>query len=171
MKGSQSMESWIGEVCGLTNGLKSIDVNVSDKDMIIVLTASLPPLYTPIIISFDALKSLKFTLDFVITHLLNEEGCQATPSFASVDVKMEDLDDNVALNILKFSSSVQCFYCLLVGHYASVCPQKAKDIKAKEEEGHKQVQVKTSAAVAEVEEEYAFTAVGLEAYDKENVAL
>jgi hypothetical protein len=170
MKGSQSMESWIGEVRGLTNRLKAIDVSVSDEDMIVVLTAGLPTSYTPIVISFDALENSKLTLDFVITRLLNEEGRQATPSFASVDIKTED-SDNVALNISKFNSSVQCFYCLLVGHYASVCPQKVKDIKAREEEGRKRVQVKTSAAVAEAEEEYAFTAVGLEAYDKENVAL
>ena len=111
--------------------------------------------YTPIVISFDALDSSKLTLDFVITHLLNEEGRQAT-SFAPVDVKTENSDTNTALIASKFRSDVQCFYCLLKGHYSSVCPQKEKDIKAKEEEGRKQVQGKTSAAVADVEEDYAF---------------
>ena len=64
---------------------------------------------------------------------------------------------SAALHVSKFRSDVQCFYCLLKGHYSSVCPQKEKDIKAKEEEGRKRIQVKTSAAVADVEEEdYAF---------------
>jgi hypothetical protein len=174
MKGSQSMESWIGEVRGLANRLKAIDVSVSDEDMIVVLTAGLPTTYTPIVISFDALDSLKLTLDFVITRLLNEEGRQATPSFSSIEVKKEGLDDNVALIASKFSSNVQCFYCLLMGHYASVCPQKAKEIKEREENGRKRVQITTAAAAAipvgEVEEEYAFTAVGVEV-DDENVAL
>jgi len=173
MKGGQSMESWIGEVRGLANRLTAIDIKVSDEDMIVILTAGLPASYTPIVISFDALEASKLTLDFVITRLLNEEGRQATPSFTPVDasVKTEDSDANTALSASKFRSDVQCFYCLLKGHYSSVCPQKEKDIKAKEEEGRKHVQLKPSAAVADVqveeEEEYAFTAVGGEV----NVAL
>jgi gag-polypeptide of LTR copia-type len=157
MKESQSMESWIGEVRGLANRLKAIDVNVSDEDMIVVLTAGLPTSYTPIVISFDALEGSKLTLDFVITRLLNEEGRQATPSFSPVDVKTEssDMNSNTALNISKFRSDVQCFYCLQRGHYSSVCPQKEKDIKEKEEKGRKHVQV-NSVVVADVEEEEEF---------------
>lgn len=158
MKEGQSMEGWIGEVRGLANRLKAIDVDISNEDMIVVLTAGLPATYTPIVISFDALDSSKLTLDFVITRLLNEEGRQATPSLTSVDIKTEDSDDaNTALNVSKFRSDVQCFYCLLKGHYSSVCPQKEKDIKAKEEEGRKHVQVKNSAVVADIEgEDFAF---------------
>ena len=169
MKEGQAMESWIGEVQGLANQLKAIDVDVSDEDMIVVLTAGLPTSYTPIAISFNALESTKLTLDFVITCLLNEEGHQTVPSFTSVNVKTEDSDVNTALNISKFRSDIQCFYCLLKGHYSSVCPQKEKDTKAKEDEGRKQVQVKTSnsAAVADIDEDYAFTAVS----DEENIAL
>jgi hypothetical protein len=156
MKESQSMESWIGEVRGLANRLKAIDVAVSDENMIVALTAGLPTSYTPIIISFDALESSKLTIDFVITRILNEEGRQATPSLTPINVKTEDPDSNVALHALKFCSDVQCFYCLLKGHYSLVCPQKEKDNKAKEEEGRKRIQVTTSAAFADVEEEFAF---------------
>ena len=149
------MEGWIWEVRGLANRLKAIDVDISNEDMIVVLTAGLPASYAPIIISFDALDSSKLTLNFIITHLPNKEGHQATPSLAptSVDVKTEDLETNTALNVSKFRSDVQCFYCLLKGHYSLVCQQKEKDIKAKEDEGCKHVQVKNSAAVADVEEE------------------
>ena len=66
MKGGQSMESWIGEVRGLANRLKAIDVIISDEDMVVVLTAGLHTSYTPIVISFDALDSSKLTIDFVI---------------------------------------------------------------------------------------------------------
>ena len=158
MKGGQSMEGWIGEVRSLANRLKAIDVDVSDEDMIVVLTAGLPSSFTPIVISFDALEISKLTLDFVITRLLNEEGRQATPSLSPVDIKTENSDVDAALNVSKFRSDIQCFYCLLKGHYSSVCPQKERDIKAKEEEGRKHVQTKASAAVADVEEEenYAF---------------
>jgi hypothetical protein len=106
----------------VANRLKAIDVDVSDEDTIVVLTAGLPPSYTPIVISFDALESTKLTLVFIITRLLNEEGRQAIPSFTSLDIKTEDPDINIiALNASKFHSDIQCFYCLPVmkGHYTS----------------------------------------------------
>jgi hypothetical protein len=107
-------------VQGLANRLTTIDVKVSDEDTIVVLTAGLPFSYTPVVISFDELESSKLTLDFVITCLLNEEGRQATTS--SVDIKKEDHNDNTALNTMKYNLKIQCFYCLLMGHYASACP-------------------------------------------------
>ena len=99
-----------------------------------VLTARLPKAYTPVIISFDATENSKLTLNFIIMRLLNEEGRQATPSF--VEVKKED-PNNAALNTTKFSSKIQCFYCMLMGHYSSACPKQASNIKEKEEEGCK----------------------------------
>jgi hypothetical protein len=167
MKEGQSMEGWIGEVRGLANRLTAIDVKVSDEDTIVVLTAGLPFSYTPVIISFDALESSKLTLDFVITRLLNEEGRQATPS--SVDIGKEDHNDNAALNTMKYNSKIQCFYCLLMGHYASACPKKASDVKEKEEEGRKRVQGIASAAAAFEVEEYAFGAVEVD--EEENFAV
>jgi hypothetical protein len=97
------------------------------------------------------------SLDFVITCSLNEEGHQATPP--SIDIKKEDSNDNAALNTTRYTLGIWCFYCLLVGHYASACPKKASDVKEKEEEGCKQVQGLASAAVAFKVEEYAFGAV------------
>jgi hypothetical protein len=63
---------------------------------------------------------------------------------------------------MKYNSKIQCFYCLLMGHYASACPKKVSDVKEKEDEGCKQVQGITSAAVAFEAEEYAFGAVGVD---------
>ena len=73
MDESQTMESWIGEVCACACCLENVDVKVSDEDMIVVLTTGLPDSYTPIIITFDALDPEKLTLYFIINHLLNEE--------------------------------------------------------------------------------------------------
>jgi hypothetical protein len=166
MNANQSMESWIGKVRGLANRLQAIDVKILDEDIIVVLTAGLPSSYTPVVISFDAIDNSKLTLDFVITRLLNEEGRQTT-----LDVKKESDDDNTALNASKFSSKIQCFYCLLMGHFASDCPKKAREIKEKEDEGRKRVQHATS-AVPVYDEEYAFTSAGVIVdEDKENVAL
>ncbi|KNZ76695.1 hypothetical protein J132_08974 [Termitomyces sp. J132] len=45
MKEGQTMEAWIGEVHSLANCLTAIDVSTSDEDIIVVLTAGLPPSY------------------------------------------------------------------------------------------------------------------------------
>jgi hypothetical protein len=61
------------------------------------------------------IENSKLTLDFIIMCLLNEEGHQAMPLF--VEVKNED-PNNTVLNTMKFNSKIQCFYCMLMGHYA-----------------------------------------------------
>lgn len=135
MKKDQSMEGWIGEVRSRSNRLKVIDVSVSDEDIIVVLTAGLPSSYAPVIISLDSVKATELTLDFVITQLLNEESHQVISSEPNVEVKKEE-PDNVAM---LSACSIQCFYCLEKGHFASVCPQKAKDVKEREDKGRRQV--------------------------------
>ena len=124
MKDGQSMEGWIGEVHSCANWLKAIDVDVSDEDIIIVLTAGLPPSYTTVIISLDAVKPQELTVNFVITCLLNEEGRQVISPNVS-EVKKEE-PDNAALMSEWSSHNVQCYYCLEMGHFSSMCPTKAK---------------------------------------------
>jgi hypothetical protein len=137
MKDGQSMEGWIGEVRSCANRLKAIDVDVSDKDIIVVLTASLPSSYTTVIISLDAVKPQELTLDFVITRLLNEEGRQVISSNVS-EVKKEE-PDNAAMMSERSSRNVQCYYCLEMGHSSSACPTKAKEIKEREDKGRRRI--------------------------------
>ena len=113
--------------------VKAIDINVSDEDIIVVLTAGLPPSYTTIIIFLNAVKPQELIVNFVITRLLNEEGRQVISPNVS-EVKKEE-PDNAAL-ISKWSShNVQCYYCLKMGHFSSMCPTKAKEIKEQEDKG------------------------------------
>ncbi|KAF8237328.1 hypothetical protein L208DRAFT_1150460, partial [Tricholoma matsutake] len=84
MKEGQGIESWIGEVCTLSNKLKLIDVPVTDKDVIVVIMAGLPDSYSSVVIVFDNVDSKILTLDFIITCLLNEEGRQDKPAVAEV---------------------------------------------------------------------------------------
>ena len=109
------MESWIGEVRGLANRLKAIDVDVSDEDMIVVLTAGLPTSYTPIVISFDALESTKLTLDFVITRLLNEEAFKkvAKPFHHSLQLMLRQKIPT-SIQHLMFPSSIPTFSASIV---------------------------------------------------------
>jgi gag-polypeptide of LTR copia-type len=92
MKEGQMMESWIGEVHNLSNQFKGINVTVTNEDTIIVSMAGLPESYTPIVISFDSIDAKALTLKFIITHLLNEEGCQDKP--AITDIKKEETENS-----------------------------------------------------------------------------
>ena len=44
--------------------------------------------------------------------------------------------------------AILCFYCLTRGHFASVCPVKAMDIKKWEDEGRQQVKESLVASMA-----------------------
>jgi gag-polypeptide of LTR copia-type len=153
MKEGQTMESWIGEMHSLSNRLKGIDVTVTDEDTIVILMAGLPESYTPVVISFDSIDAKALTLEFVIARLLNEEGHQ--DKLAITDIKKEETE-NSAMHAKK--SDLYCYYCLKKGHYSSVCPEKEKDIKEKEDQGHKKL-AKGIAAVTHEDsdgEDYAF---------------
>lgn len=154
MKSGQSMEGWIGEVRSHANKLKAIDVDISDEDIIVVLTAGLPPSYTTIIISLDAVKSKELTLDFVITRLLNEEGRQVISADTIPEVKKEE-SDNAAMSAKPMRTDVQCFYCLEKGHFSNTCPVKAKENKEREDKGRRKITAQL-AIVDSDEEDYAF---------------
>ena len=124
--------------------LENIDIKVSDEDMIIVLTAGLPDSYTPIIITFDALDPEKLTLNFIINCLLNEEAQQVGP-------QIKEDPESAAMHAGQHGKggvTILCFYCLVQGHFASVCPIKAMDIKKQEDEGHQQVKESLVASTA-----------------------
>ena len=148
------MEGWIGEVHSHANKLKAIDVDISDEDIIVVLTAGLPPSYTTVIISVDAVKSKKLTLDFIITHLLNEEGWQVISADTIPEVKKEE-SDNATMSAKPMRTDIQCFYCLEKGHFSKTCPVKAKENKERKDKGHRKITAQL-AIVDSDEEDYAF---------------
>ncbi|GLB45348.1 putative gag-polypeptide of LTR copia-type [Lyophyllum shimeji] len=150
MTEGQSMEAWIGHVRSLANRLIAIDVKVSDEDMIVVLTAGLPPSYTTVVISFDAIDADKLTHDFVITRLLNEEGRQVI--LAAPEVKEEEKESvaMVASATLKRKANVVCSYCGELGHFVADCKTRIKHFKI-----HETIAAKACLEDAE-EENFAF---------------
>lgn len=146
----QTMESWIGEVRTRARRLESVEVQISDEDIIVVLTAGLPSSFTPVIISFDALEPEKLTLDFVITRLLNEEARQTTHSTVK---KEEDETALRAERVNKIGNNVQCFYCLEMGHYSTACPTKLKENKAREDAGRRKLKELLAAFTLDSDEE------------------
>ena len=72
----QSIQSWVADICCVTFQLSEIDISVSNEDIILVLTAGLPPSYEPLIVLLNAISPDSLTLNFVVSHLLNKESCQ-----------------------------------------------------------------------------------------------
>jgi hypothetical protein len=68
-----TMPAWIAEVRKHAYKLEECGVDVADEDIIMVLTAGLSPAYENFIITLDATPDDEFTLNYVITCLLNEE--------------------------------------------------------------------------------------------------
>lgn len=113
---TQSIQSWIADIRRVAFQLSEIDVSVPDEDIILVLTAGLPPSYDSFIISLDAVSPDLLTLDFVISRLLNEEARQGIPAADSPSVAM------AATRVKTPLEKITCFKCQKKGHYQSHCP-------------------------------------------------
>ncbi|KAG5732822.1 hypothetical protein E4T56_gene2752 [Termitomyces sp. T112] len=137
IKEGQTMEAWIREVCSIANHLTAIDIFTSDENIIIVLTASLPPSYETIIISLDAIKPEELTLNFVITCLLNEESHQNLTDTTTTATMLESEGEKPGLDAMavtnKTGSTMTCFYCGSIGHFTASCKTRLKHFKSIDE--------------------------------------
>ena len=73
---AQPMHAWIAAMQSIIHELADAGTEVSEDDIIIILTLGLPPSYKNFVITLDATPNNQFTLDLIITHLLNEESRQ-----------------------------------------------------------------------------------------------
>ena len=116
-KDTQSIQSWVADVRRVAFQLSEIDVTVPDEDIILVLTADLPPSYESFIISLNAVSPSSLRLDFIISRLFNEEACQGIPTTDSAPVAL------AATRTKTLLSQITCFKCQKKGHYQSHCPE------------------------------------------------
>jgi len=75
-KMAKLMASWIGRVKGMCFELEAVGVNVTDEDIILVLTNGLPKTFNQFVIALDAACPEDITLENIIAQLANEEGWQ-----------------------------------------------------------------------------------------------
>ena len=73
---AQPMHAWIAAMQSIIHELADAGTEVSEDDIIIILTLGLPPSYKNFVITLDATPNNQFTLDLIITCLLNEESYQ-----------------------------------------------------------------------------------------------
>ena len=70
---AQAMHAWIAAIQSVINELADASTEVSEDDISVILTLGLPPSYENFVIMLDTTPDNQFTLDLVITCLLNEE--------------------------------------------------------------------------------------------------
>ena len=75
MQEGEKVLTYVNRVQNLASILKSMGVEISDKEMGMAVLNGLPPKYDSLIVALDALGSENriFTLDFVKSRLLQEE--------------------------------------------------------------------------------------------------
>ncbi|KAE9396165.1 hypothetical protein BT96DRAFT_825099 [Gymnopus androsaceus JB14] len=117
------MSAWIGAVKTLAFEMEESGSPITDLDIIIAMTLGLPVSYKNFISSLDTIPPSEFTIETVVTRLLNEEINQLNhsqkPNSGSAD------PNNVAL-IAASADGVVCFFCDKRGHFKSDCPEKKK---------------------------------------------
>jgi hypothetical protein len=64
---TETMQTWIGRVRGLAFRLEEAGIDISEQDIILMLTMGLLVSYDVVIINFDAMVTELLTLDHVIT--------------------------------------------------------------------------------------------------------
>ena len=123
------MSAWIADVhCAAFNLRAIAPDSVSDADVITVLTGGLPASYAPFVVTLDSTPESLFTLEYVITRLLNEEArqsCTITPTASAASGNPNDAAYRASTTQKPKNATpierITCYRCQGKGHYARNC--------------------------------------------------
>ena len=123
-----SMQGFIGEARRLALQLQEIGVTVEDEDVILVLTGGLPPSYDNFVITLDSTPPSQLTLDYVITHLINEESRQVVDSegLGASALAATTSTSYKPKGAKRDTSQITCWNCQKKGHFQSNCPDVSR---------------------------------------------
>jgi len=141
----QTMQSYINQVQELAGKLTDLRSEISDEEIILVLTQGLPDSYDSLIVSLDATAPADLTVDAVIARLINEESRQepAREKFkeeTSIALAAREVcsgcqrsghrKDSCPLHKGRSkvnSSKLECWTCGGKGHMSHRCPNNEKE--------------------------------------------
>ncbi|PIL29497.1 transcription factor [Ganoderma sinense ZZ0214-1] len=138
----QPMTSWISDVNKAAFQLKDIGAEVSDEDIMVVLTIGLPSSYENFLVSLDATPTDDLTLEYVIRRLVNEDSRQAqslpassSPTAYAATTRFQRPGPSAPATQLGQPrgkvplSEITCFNCGAKGHYQQKCPLPLKPFR------------------------------------------
>ncbi len=123
----------INMVKALADQLHSIEVNITDEDVYMVLLMSLPPSFDNLVTSLESMFTKNVDLQFIVARLLHE---------VSKRKKCESSKTIALVNKTHKSNEKLCFYCEKPGHFVKNYLKKKNDEKKEANqacEDHEQV--------------------------------
>jgi hypothetical protein len=102
MQEGDDMLVHINTLKALANQLHSIEVNIMDKDVYMVLLISLPPSLDNLVTSLESMFTKDVDLQFIIARLLHE---------VSKRKECESSETTTLVNKIHKSNEKFCFYC------------------------------------------------------------
>ncbi len=112
----------INMVKALADQLCSIEMNITDEDVYMVLFMSLPPSFDTLVTSLESMSIKNVDLQFIVARLLHK---------VSKRKECESSKTTTLLNKTHKSNEKLCFYCRKPGHFVKNCLKKKNDEKEK----------------------------------------
>jgi hypothetical protein len=122
MQEGDDMLVHINTVKALADQLRSIEVNITDEDVYMVLLMSLPPSFDNLVTSLESMSTKDVDLQFIVARLLHE---------VSKTKECESFETTALVNKTHNSNKKLCFYCKKPGHFVKICLKKKSDEKKK----------------------------------------
>ena len=127
---SETMSAYISRVRYVAFLIEEANATVSDDDLILTLTAGLPHSYNSLLISLDSAADSEYTLNTVITRLINEyqrqhQFPQITRQTRAISgAPDEAMSVSTSTSTHRNLSHITCFTCGNKGHYQANCPTR-----------------------------------------------
>jgi len=120
MQEGNDMFVHINMVKTFADQLHSIEVNITDEDVYMVLLMSLPPSFNNLITSLESMSTKGVDLQFIVARLLHK---------VSKRKECESSESTTLVNKTHKSNEKLCFYCKKLGHFVKNCLKKKNDEK------------------------------------------
>jgi hypothetical protein len=122
MQEGDDMLVHINTVKALADQLRSIEVNIADEDVYMVLLMSFPPSFDNLVTSLESMSTKDVDLQFIVARLLHE---------MSKRKECESSEATALVNKTHKPNEKLCFYCKKLGHFVRNCLKKKSDEKEK----------------------------------------